>query len=365
MESKMCLTITDECNCCGMCGVKYPDYFGEDAEGRASVKDGVLILDMEKSAEVQKVCPVHAITAEKEEKSIRQMLSDAVDNLKSCKLAYPTEADIPFKKEEYHIPTPSAYGEFESKYSSESSANSAARKEFNRRMYSQIDSLILKVITEYRMKYIKPYYSKDETSVYTVCNKKVEEILRGICQILKAGGLAGDLPDDFVNVSVFPDENKDSLWKLLNKGELISSEMVSSIRKEFDSESYRSLSSYETYWDTDCTQEYVRGFFGGEELEDRYYYYSLWKAFDELAKDILNACYYEDDYIVEHASDIVQVLIDQYNYKLENLINVRIAYLDKKIGLGINDGDAWEEEGRITLSPEVGAIVGAILGNIF
>lgn len=68
MESKTRLTITDECNCCGMCGVKYPDYFCENAEGRATIKDGVLILDTEKAAEVQKVCPVHAITSVKEEK---------------------------------------------------------------------------------------------------------------------------------------------------------------------------------------------------------------------------------------------------------------------------------------------------------
>lgn len=331
-EPKMSLTVSNECNCCGMCGVKYPDYFCEDAEGRASVKDGVLMLDAEKAAEVQKICPVHAITAVKEEKNIRQMLSDAVDNLKAYKLAYPTKAEIPFKKEEYFIPTPIASGEHRYDYSSESSANSAARSEFNRQMYSQIDSLILKVITEYRVKYIKPYYSKDETSVYAACNKKLEGVLRGICQILKSEGLAGDLPNDFANVSVFPDEN-DATWRMLNKGELISDEMVSSIRSEFNSGTYSSLSSYESYWDTDDMEVSAGTGFGGRtKYKDKYCYRNLRSAFQELAKDILSACYYKDDYIVERASDTVKWLIDQYNKKLENLISIRIAYIEKKIG---------------------------------
>lgn len=341
METKLRVHVTEDCNCCGLCGVKYPDYFFDDIEGKASVRNGFLVLDVEKANDVQGICPVHAITAVKEKKSVRQILADMVDNLKAYKLEYPTKEEIPFKKEEYSIPLPAASGEHRYDYSSDSSANSAARSEFDRKMYSQIDVIILRIITEYRVKYIKPYYSKDETSIYALCNKKLEETLKEICQVLKSEGLADDMPQDFLSVDIFPDEN-DTTWKMLNKGEMISDEIVSSIRSEFNSGTYSSLSDYESYWDTDDMEVSAGTGFGGRtKYKDKYCYRNLREAFQELAKDILNACYNKDDYIVERARENVKWLIDKYNEKLEKLINVRTTYIEKKIA-GMKDMGSQE-----------------------
>lgn len=44
METKLRVHVTEDCNCCGLCGVKYPDYFFDDIEGKASVRNGFLVL---------------------------------------------------------------------------------------------------------------------------------------------------------------------------------------------------------------------------------------------------------------------------------------------------------------------------------
>lgn len=331
-ETRMRFKISEKCNDCGICSMQYPDYFYETDEGKTQANDGVIKADDSVVTEVGGVCPVHAITAERESKSIKQLLTEELEKLQECRVAYPKKADIPFKKEEYSIPIPVASGENRYEYSSDSSANSAARSEFNNKMYSQIDVLILKVITEYRIKYIKPYYSRsaEDNSVYQACNKRAEKILMNIAHMLEEEGLDNDLPSSFCVVDCFPEE--DTVWKMLNKGELLSDEMVSGIRSEFRSSNYSDLSSYESYWDTDDMERPAGTDFRGRmKYKDKYCYRNMRKAFQELAKDLLDACYYKDDYIVERAIDLVKGLIMEYNKKLERSLQERIAYVEKRL----------------------------------
>lgn len=334
MKVKVKLQVNENCAMCGICYTQYPDYFSENDEGKAVIKNAVVLLEAGKDTEIEQLCPAHAISVSKEEKNFKQILAEKLEELKQCSIKYPTEREIPFKKEEYFVSLPSAAGEYRYDYSSDRSANSAARSEFERKMYSRIDVIILEILADYRAKYIKPYYSRDEAdqSVYAASNKKVVKLLSEIAFILKQEGLTDDLPQDFADVRIFPDEN-DLIWKMLNKGELISNEMVAAIRSEFDSSSYTSLSSYETYWDTDDMEVMVGTGFGGKmKFKDKYCYKNLRGAFEELKKDILSSCHYSRDDIESRAQEVVKGLIDQYNVKLENAIRSRIQYVDKKVG---------------------------------
>lgn len=333
MKTKMRFQIKESCNCCGICCIQYPDYFCENDEGKAMAKNEVVLLESEEVAGIEKLCPVHAITLLKEDRSPKQILLNMLEELKECMVKYPTKEDIPFEKEDYSIPIPAASGEYNYDYSSDNSANRAAMNEFDRRMYSQIDVIILKIITEYRTKYIKPYYSKSEEdkSVYLECNKKIEGLLEKIAYLLGQENIADDLPADFLIVNVFPDED-DITWKMLNKGELISDEMVSSIRNEFNSGSYSSLSDYESYWDTDDREVSAGTGFGGRiKYKDKYCYMNLREAFQELSKDILNACHYKSDFIVERAIETVKWLVDSYNKELTRALESDIKYIERKI----------------------------------
>lgn len=340
LKVKTKIKISEVCNGCGICSMQYPDYFFETDEGKAQANDEVVKVDDFIAAEIEGLCPVHAILMEKENKSTRQLLAERLEKIKECRVAYPTKEDIPFRREEYLIPIPVASGERRYDYSSESSANSAARSEFNNKMYSQIDVLILKVITEYRIMYIKPYYSKnvEDNSVYQACNKRAEQILANIARILNQEGLDSDLPEAFDIVDCFP--NEDTTWKMLNKGELLSDEMVSSIRSEFKSKDYSEISSYEMYWDTDYMERPAgTDFKGRTKYKDKYCYRNMWEAFQELAKDLLDACYYKDDYIMDRAIDLVKGFIVEYNEKLEQSLKGRIDYIEKKLDSIQEDAD--------------------------
>lgn len=331
-EVKIRIKVNEKCNCCGICSMQYPDYFFETDEGKAQANGEAVKVDDSIVAEIEGLCPVHAIMMEKENKSTKQLLAEKLDKLKECRIAYPTKEDIPFKKEEYSIPIPYAPGAYRYEYSNESSANRAARSEFNNKMYSQIDVLILKVITEYRVKYIKPYYSKnaEDNSVYYVCNKKTEKTLANIARILEQDGLGSDIPSDFCTVDCYPE--KDITWKMLNKGELLSDEMISSIRSEFNNGSYSSLDSYEMYWDTDDMEVFAGTGFGGRvKYKTKYCYKSLNEAFQELAKDLMSACSYKGDCIVDRAFEMVEWLIGEYHKKLDQLLQEKIMYIEKKI----------------------------------
>lgn len=329
VKSSIQFSVAASCNCCGTCCFTYPEYFYETDEGKAHAKEGAWKLPPNLVSEIEDSCPLHAITSKKTGKSNRQLLSEAVERLKNCKVPYPSPKDIPFKKEEYSISLPVASGEHNYVYSSDSAADRAARGEFDSKMYSQIDALILKIITEYRVRYIKPYYSKEESehSVYAVCNKKAKEILEEISRMLKEEGVR-KIPGDFSEVNYFPEND---LWKMLNKGELISDEMIEPIRREFDSSSYTSLSSYDCYWDTDDMEMYGgTDWRGRTKYKDKYCYYNIRGAFQELAKDILSACGYQDDRIVERALSFVKPIIDVYNEELQKILASKIAFIEKE-----------------------------------
>lgn len=91
MENRIHFNVSESCNCCGMCSMKYPDYFFETDEGKACAKDGIYNLAPVVVEEVERLCLVHAITTEKEEKSTRQVLAEKLEKLKECKVSYPTK----------------------------------------------------------------------------------------------------------------------------------------------------------------------------------------------------------------------------------------------------------------------------------
>lgn len=188
-------------------------------------------------------------------------------------------------------------------------------------MYSHIDTLILKVISEYRARMVKPYYSSEEIdgSVYALNNKKVSAILDGIKNIL-----GNKLPDDFAAINVMPDG--DVTWKMLNKGQLISDELISNVRHEFDYPS----SQYDCYWDWDDMEVYDgTDWRGRTKYKNKYCYRDIYKAFMELSKDLLNACGWAHDDLENCATRHAEWLVEVYNRELGKVISEKINQIEK------------------------------------
>lgn len=322
-------SVTNRCEGCGMCYAQFSEYFLELEDGKAESRISSYMLDKEQLDVIKKVCPFKAIEAKIEQPLTKQTFVTELENLKNFIVRYPKRESVKFDKREYNISIPVATGERRYEYPSEDAANRAAEREFNSKMYSQMDVIILRIITEYRVKYLKPFYTKEYNSFFADCNSKVSEILNKLECILKNNNLANDLPANFSEINIFPEN--DLYWKMLNKGQIMSDEMISTIKSKFHSRSYSDLGSY-NYWDTDYTERPDgTNLRGNTKWKEKYCYKNMSKAFQELAKDLLNAIDFKDDVIEDRALEIIKVLVDEYNKLLVDIISEKIIYLEDKI----------------------------------
>lgn len=328
------LKINERCIQCGSClGCEY-DFLSSAEDGSIWVNRGTELSENSPEFKMLKdICPVGAFEIVKTKSLTKQDYVTGLDKIKNHIIKCPTKEVLKFDKKEYNIPIPVASGERRYEYSSDSAAERAAEREFDNKMYSQIDTLILKIISEYRVKNLKPYYTKleGEGSFFAQCNAKLEEFLEDMVGLLKDKGLADDLPKKFTNVDVFPDS--DIIWKMLNKGEVMSDEMISVVRKEFNG-LYRSYLSSYNYWETDSMSSYAgTDRKGNVQFGEKYCYKNMHKAFEKLAEDILDSCELASNEIECRAMEIISGLIDVYNDLLHKAMTERVIYLENKLKL--------------------------------
>lgn len=306
------IIINEKCNGCGMCIVKCPNYFEENDDGNAQVIKGVLAGNDVALNTIISECPVKAISLG-DNVDKKQSVQKEIDKLKVLANGLTVKRDdIAFTDGYCTVTTFPYVGSSGYEYSSSSSAERAGLSKFRDRAYSQIDSKILDCITDYRVNIIKPYYSTDERSAYTIFNKKIVDVLTAIANLVGKN----KLPSDFCNVDVYPD--RDTVWKMLEKGEIIGENFVSIVRREF---SY-SASEYQTYIDWDDMEDY-RG-------RDKYCYRAQ-DAVEELRKDVQNAVRWARSDIEDGALGYVNGIVNDYNQKLKTCLNQKIKVAESAI----------------------------------
>ncbi len=304
------IIINEKCNGCGMCVVKCPNYFESNDDGNAQVIKGVLAGNDAVLNTVISECPVKAISFGGEV-NIKQSLQEEVNKLKAFANGLNVKReDIAFTDAYCTVTTFPYVGSSSYEYSSSSSAERAGLSKFRDRAYSQIDSKILDVITSYRVNIIKPYYSTDEKSVYTQLNKKISDVLTAVSNLIGKN----KLPSDFCNVDVYPE--RDTVWKMLEKGEIIGENFVSIVRREFK----YSASDYQTYIDWDDMEDY-RG-------KDKYCYRAQ-EAVEELRKDVQSAVRWARSDIEENSLGYVNGIVNDYNRKLKTFLDKKLSIIAK------------------------------------
>lgn len=300
------LTINEKCNQCGICVVKCPAYFTEDENGDVKTVSAN-VKETDALAAAVASCPVKAIELGGDvdmQKSIREYVSK-LNEMKSGIIV--TTKDIPFGEaytRKVYVSASGLYSSYE--YRSSSRAESAGYSAFVSNCFSQVDSLILERITDYRVTEIRPYYTMDNGSVYVKNNQKIADILKAISVVVGTE----KLPSDFCNVDVSPD-TRDDIWKMLNKGEIIGDNFIGKVKREFD----YSASDYKTYIDWDDMEDYR-----GKDV----YNYNAREAADELGRDLGGALRYAKSDIEEAALGYVKSVVNSYNERLK-------AFLEKKI----------------------------------
>lgn len=300
------LKINEKCNQCGICIVKCPAYFSEDSEGNVKAVSTSVNETNELKSAVES-CPVKAIELGKEI-DIKATIQEYLNQLNALKSGITlTRNDIAFNEaytRTVYVPSAGMSGY---NYKSSSQAERAGYDAFVSRSYSQIDKLILERITDYRVTEIKPYYTTGSDSVYSKNNQKIADILKAISVAVGSD----KLPADFCVVDVYPDTN-DMVWKMLNRGEIVSDNYINMVRREF---SY-SASEYKCYIDWDDSEDYR-----GKDV----YNYNANEASRELGKDLGDALGWAKSDIEEATLGYVKGIVDSYNKNLKACLEKKIA----------------------------------------
>lgn len=327
------LMIGGSCIQCGGClGLGY-DFLDDDGTGRIIVRDGTYLgADDPEFAELQEVCPVGAFSLDtiRKKKSDAEQLEEVVTALRSWEGIPEVSGrqDIPFHIKEYSVSTTAdSPGAHSFKYSSESAALDAAEDEFDRIMYSKINTVILQILSEYRVKKLKPWFSmsEDDKSVYVNANNQVSEILDRAKRIL------GDrLPADFTSFDIRV--ANDVTFKMLGKGEVLGSSYVSNIREEFDGYDWTGRSHYRMNFDTMDREDMVekKGLFGSSSYvyKTKYCYSGVGKACRELINDIKYAFDMKYDEIEESAAGWANQVVYVYNSRAKEAIQEKISLIE-------------------------------------
>lgn len=325
------LSVLNCCIKCGGClGLGY-DFLYDDDGGNILVKEGTFLeADDIRLVELKEVCPVGAFTLDlsQKKKTEAEQLDEILATLKSWEGIPDTIGnEFPFNIKEYHITTTAdSPGAHSYKYNSESAAERAAEDEFDRIMFSKINTYILQILSEYRVKKLKPWFSmsEEDRSVYVAENKRISEKLEQAKLIL------GDkLPDDFAKFDVWI--GSDITYKSLNRGEFLGENYVSTIRAEFDSNNWSERSYYRMYFDIDSREELYtkKGLFGEKtEYKTTYCYSNVGHACRELADNIKFAFDMKSDDIMESAAGWVNQVIYAYNSRAKEILKEKIALIE-------------------------------------
>lgn len=324
-------SVSSNCISCGLCTAN-SEFLTESSTGEAVPIPGKFISDAEldKANELVNICPAGAlsIVEQKSVKNKEDFIKNAISKIQSITdLKEPSEKDFPWNSSEFHVPCYGATGQYCYEYSSNSSANSAAQREFSARAYSQMKPFALNLVMQYKSKYLAPYYVEGAISVYEKKNAEIKMVLTEIAGEFES--LFGEnFSSNFTKFDVLPDNERNSLLDMLRKDTLFSDEVAERIANKHQSEF--PISSYSMYWDTDSEEKYVgKGVFG-DKYKTMYCYSGVEKANEAFAKDMLWVAGYIDINLT--AYDKAVSLVRLYNASKKKAIEEKISLLKKKQG---------------------------------
>ena len=328
------IKVSSKCSGCGLCIVNSP-YLQENDEGYAQPVPGKAIKDADLIAVTKVVneCPEKALSVVETGKAtstgkggVTQVIDALKQQCEAISVKKISGSDVQLKAKDYSISVPYSIKEYRRDYTSESSAKSAARDEFNRLCYSEnaYRPLIKKVFVEYKVNVLKPYYTCEDVpeSAYYQYNELVRKQLADayaeICVLVGEG----KLPKTWTELSVYPKSKDWSIEALRDFDERSTSSGIISDFK--DRGEYTSLSWYMDRIDYDYDEQYVgEGLFGRSKYKNVYYFSGLNDEIREFVDDLMGS-------IDSMSSDITDGAVDNINSAFKSFeAELKKAYMSK------------------------------------
>lgn len=336
------IKVSSKCNGCGLCIVNSP-YFQENDEGYAQPVPGKAIKasDINAVTKTADECPEKAISIIETGQAtaagkdgVNQIIEALKKQCNSISVKKVGISDVNLNAKDYSINIPFSSKEYIRDYTSESSAKSAAREEFNRLCYSEsaYRPLIKKVFVEYKVNVLKPYYTCEDVpeSIYYQYNEIVRKQLADA--YAEVGVLVGDgkLPKTWTAFSVYP-KAKD--WSIESLREFDERSTCSGIIDDFKSRGeYTSLNWYVDRMDYDYDEQYVgEGLFGKSKYKKMYYFYGFNDEAREFVDDLMGSIDSMSSDIAEGAADLINFAFKEFEEELKKAYMSKIDELKKII----------------------------------
>lgn len=336
------IKVNANCNGCGLCIVNC-SYLQENDEGNAQPVPGKAIKDSE-LPEVQKVvsdCPEKALSIVETGKATvsgKAGMNQVIDALKnqcnSISVKKVGCSDVRLTAKKYSIDIPYSNKEYKRDYTSESSAKSAARDEFNRLLYSEnaYRPLIKKVFVEYKVNVLKPYYNCEDVpeSAYYQYNEIVRKQLADAYAEISVLIGDGKLPASWKEFSVYPKYKDWSIEALREFDERSTSSGIIADLK--DRGEYTSLSWYIDRLDYDYDEQYVgEGLFGKSKYKNMYYFSGFREEAKEFVDDLMGSIDSMSGDIEEGAVSQINSAFETFEGELKKEYMAKIEELKKLI----------------------------------
>ena len=332
------IEVNSKCNGCGLC-IMNCTYLEENDEGNACPVVGMLIKDddLEAMKQVVAECPKHALkivdtgTKKPGMEGVKEVIDNLERKLKNIKIDRVT--NIPLNAKDYYLDAPSSNKQYKREYSSESSARSAARDEFNRLCYSESahKPMIKKILVEYKVRNLKPYYDcKDEPdSAYYQYNEKVRKYLMEAYMEISNLIDKEIIPSEWKEFSCYLDRDEWAIEELERFEECIGDSMIMDMFNEL---SYQSLDDYVSRLDFEYDEVYVgKGLFGNDKYKDKWYFGNFLSVAREFVDTIKWAVDCKSYDIEESAEQSVNYALEKFEDKFHDMIEEKIKELKKYV----------------------------------
>ena len=327
------IRIDSGCIACGIC-LASSNFFQENTNGTVKVC-GAGIIDVIELPTAQQIiddCPVHVIRLETIKGKLRQEVEMLIhDKLENYSLPIPVRSEFEFDKNDIHVSIPWSQNERKYIYSSDNRAKAAGLEEFNRLMFSQRENIIQQIFVEYKANKLLPYsrYEKTSNNFYFKVEQQISELLENVSAEVKTLNSHIKISKDFSNFTLKFNPNEADVIGYFKTGlEILQSNRV----LQYLSGEYYSLSSYEIYFNTDDSEEYVgTGLFGNDKYITKYCFYNLKEAFETLAKDITDGCQIKASEAVEDAYGMLRSFFEEAEKDIKQQLLLKASQLKQAI----------------------------------
>ncbi|EJE7236438.1 hypothetical protein FC820_06635 [Clostridium sporogenes] len=337
------INVNKNCSGCGICIVNC-HYLQENAEGNAEPVAGKAIhdKDMESVKKIIAECPENALqivetgsTNKKGTAGIADIITELKNQCNNFAVKKISNSDVKLNIKDYYIPIPSSSKEYSRDYTSQSSAKSAAKDEFNRLCYSETayGPMIKKVFVEYKVNVLKPYYTCTDTedSAYYAYNQQIRKLLSdAYAEIGEVLGGNNKVPEFWENFSVYLSERDWALEPLKNfDTRSTSSGIIADLK---DRGEYTKLSWYVDRFGYDYDETYVgEGLFGKSKYKNMWYFSGFYEEAKEFIDDLKGSINSMSDDIEDGAVSSVNYALETFEKKIKEELSSKISELEKHI----------------------------------